>query len=229
MAFRGFFALVGAVCVIAWSGVAMAEADPSHSGDLLSLRGIGGFSGVGDTDVINGGTTVERNVDDLVGGFSLALGYDFSKKGLPFRGEIEYAYRVRFDYDIRIFGGTNADFENNLSTQSVLASLYYDFWQSGNYAPFVGFGLGWARNTSDVEQTKLVGGIKEKSEESTDNFAWVLHAGVNYSLGRDWRLELAYRYSYLGDVSSGTFSDGSRVSTDTYTSHDVVIGITYAF
>ncbi len=229
MAFRAASALAGAVCAFIWANAACAEADLSHTGDLLTLRVIGGFSGVGDTDVVNGGTTVERNVDDLVGGASLSLGYDFSKKGLPFRGDIEYAYRVRFDYDIRIFGGTNADFENNLSTHSVLANLYYDFWTYGKFSPYVGFGLGWARNTSDVEQTKLIGGTKETREESTDNFAWALHAGVNYRLGRNWRFECAYRYSYLGDISSGTFSDGSRVSTDTFTSHDVILGVTYAF
>jgi opacity protein-like surface antigen len=208
---------------------ASAQSEESHSGDLLALRLIGGLSGVGDTAVNTTGTIIEKNSDDDVGAISVALGYDWSKKGMPFRSELEYSYRFRFDYDVRVSGGTDSDFENNVSTHSLMANFFYDFETGTRFTPFVGFGLGWVRNVADSEQTKLFGGAKQTREVATDNFGWSLHAGVLWRLGRDWRVEGAYRYVDLGEINVGPFGDGAIVQTASYTSHDVILGVLYAF
>ena len=208
---------------------ASAEADRSHSGDILAVRLIGGFSGVGKSAVNDAGTIIEKNSDDQVAVAAVALGYDWSKKGLPFRSEIEYGYRIRFDYDVRVFGGTDSDFESNVSTHTLAAHIYYDIETGTRFTPFVGVGVGWAHNVADTEQTRLIGGAKESHETATDNFTWSLHAGLHWRLGRDWRFEMAYRYTDLGEINAGPFSDGATVTIDSYTSHDVVFGILYAF
>lgn len=118
------------------------------------------------------GPLIEYNTDDLVAGLGIALGYDWSVKGLPLRSEIAFHYRFRFDFDTRIDDGSSGDgFENNLSTNAVLINLFYDIDLGPDWRPFVGLGVGWARNTSDVRRTPLLAGASEDREDTSDNLA----------------------------------------------------------
>lgn len=222
-------AALAAALLLAGAHDGQAGADESHTGDLLAVRLIGGVSSFGDTTATNAGTIVNKHSEDLVGTASIALGYDWSKKGLPFRSELEYGYRFRFDYDLRVLGGTNSDFEQNVSSHVVMANVYYDFDTDTRLTPYLGFGIGWARHVSESEQIKLIGSATESREDETDNFAWSLQAGILWRLGQDWRAEAAYRYVNLGETANGPFGDGTRVENDSYTSHDIVLGIVYAF
>ena len=229
MPFRLFCAALAAGAAALLPAHASADAEKPHTGDVLAVRLIGGLSDFGETDVSNGGTLIDKHSSDHVGAGSVALGYDWSRKGLPFRSELEYAYRYRFDHDLRVFGGTDSDFERDVSSHVVMANVFYDIGTGTRFTPYVGLGVGWARHVAAAEQSKLLGGPKETRDDTTDNLAWSLHAGILYRLGRDWHLEAAYRYVDFGEVSSGPFSDGTTVGTDSYTSHDLVLGILYAF
>ena len=209
---------------------ASAAITAERSGDYLAVRAIGGISTVDGITENASGPLTENNTDDLVGGLGIALGYDFSAKGLPFRTEIAYYYRFRFDFDTRINDGVSGDgFENNLSTHAVLVNLFYDIDLGPNWKPFVGLGVGWARNVSDVVRTPLIAGPSEQREDTNDNFAWTAGLGVAYRLSDAWRLELAYRYIDLGAVDIGPFSNGTVVEAEDYVSHDVVLGVRYRF
>jgi len=198
----------------------------SHSGDYLTLLMMGGVAKVDDVSVTGGGLE-ERNTDDTTLGLGVALGYNWAKKGLPIRSEIEYHYRIRFDFDTRVPGVTG--FENQLETHAVFVNGYYDWGGARAWALFVGGGIGWAQNVSVVDRTPI---NFEKPSERTDtsnNFAWNLGLGVIWSFATNWDAEFKYRYVSLGEVVSGRHTGGRTITAESYTSHDLIIGITYRF
>ena len=200
--------------------------DPSHSGDYLSFLMIGSVSKVEDVST-SSGTLQERNTDDSTAAPGVAIGYNWAKKGLPFRSELEYHYRVRFDFDTRIIGTDG--YENQLSTHAILLNAYYDHQLSKTLALFGGGGIGWAQNVSDMNRTSLNGGAGGDRIDREDNFAWNLAVGTIWSYSSDWDIEFRYRFIDLGEVSSGPHPDSTTISADEYTAHDVIIGFNYRF
>ena len=71
------------------------------------------------------------------------------------------------------------------------------------------------------------------TDKTTTNFAWALHAGVSYDVTPQIVVDLAYRYSDLGNVQSGvvTTFDGaasySGVHIKDVTSNDLLFGVRY--
>ena len=198
----------------------------SHSGDYLSFLMIGGASKV-DGVTTSSGTLELRNDADEVAALGFALGYTWAKKGVPIRTEIEYHYRARFDFDTRVTG--SAGYENQLSTHSVLVNAYGDYQLNDRWAVFAGGGLGWAQNVSDVARVPTGGGAKTERVDRKNNFAWNTALGVIWSFAQNWGAEFRYRYIDLGEVESGPHSDGTIIKAQRYTSHDLIIGITYRF
>ncbi|MGB0632317.1 MAG: outer membrane protein [Alphaproteobacteria bacterium] len=204
-----------------------ARTTSAHSGDYLTFLMIGSVAKLDDVTATGGGTLQKRNTDDTTAAPGLVIGYNWAKKGLPVRSEIEYHYRVRFDFDTRVVG--TAGYENQLSTHAVLVNAYYDYQLSNTWALFGGGGIGWAQNVSDVSRTAQNGGVSSERTDTTDNFAWNLAIGAIWSFAENWDMEFKYRYISLGEVSSGPHTDGATIKADSYTAHDVIIGITYRF
>jgi len=220
---------VAVLSVLALASTASAQSSPtssSHSGDYLSFLMIGGASKVDDVTT-SSGTLELRNDADEVAALGFALGYNWAKKGVPIRTEIEYHYRARFDFDTRVTG--SAGYENQLSTHSVLVNAYGDYQLNDRWAVFAGGGLGWAQNVSDVARVPTGGGAKTERVDRKNNFAWNTALGVIWSFAQNWDAEFRYRYIDLGEVESGPHSDGTIIKAQSYTSHDLIIGITYRF
>ncbi|MCH7729106.1 MAG: hypothetical protein IH991_21880, partial [Planctomycetes bacterium] len=95
-----------------------------------------------DVSINGSGTLSEKSGDQELLGFAVSLGYDWSKKGLPFRSELEYTYRPRFDFDTRVRAGTDSDFENNVSSHMVTANVFYDIKTQTRSTPYIGVGIG---------------------------------------------------------------------------------------
>ena len=230
MNFRGAgaAALLCAVTVVLSTETTLAQrASSSHSGDYLTFLMVGGVAKVDDLSVISNGKLLERNTEDTTLALGVALGYNWAKKGLPIRSEIEYHYRIRFDFDTRVFD--QAGYENNLETHAVFVNTYYDREVSNSWTLFGGGGIGWAQNVSVVKRTPI--GFEAASErtDSSQNFAWNLGLGVSWSFAKDWDAEFKYRYISLGEVVSGPHTSGRTIIADRYTSHDLIFGITYRF
>jgi opacity protein-like surface antigen len=198
----------------------------SNSGDYLSVLLIGGVSAVDDVTT-SAGTLQLRNDADEVGAMGLTLGYNWAKKGLPIRSEIEYHYRARFDFDTRVLG--SAGYENQLSTHALIANVYADYQMNDRWALFAGGGLGWAQNVSDVARVPIGGGAKTELVTRKDNFTWNATLGVIWSFAKNWDAEFRYRYIDLGEVESGPHIDGTTIRAKSYTSHDLILGLTYRF
>jgi opacity protein-like surface antigen len=224
---RGFF--LGAVFLNVLGIVCASAEAGGRTGDYIAFRGIGGYSMVDGVAETSGGSLEIRNDTDIVGGMAIVIGYDWAGKGMPLRTELEYHRRFRMDFDTRVTGGTNAGFENQLPSDVVLVNVFYDSKPLGNFQPYIGAGLGWARNVSEVDRVPLSGASKEEREDAKHNFAWALMFGVMYQISETWQFEVGYRYIDLGEVESGPFQDGTVMTADDYVSHDLILGLVYRF
>lgn len=176
------------------------------------------------------------------------------------RGDITYDHR--FDADVN---GTLADPNAPLpgyrhfkfSSDVVLANLYYDFDMGGRFTPYVGAGLGWARNkttTGTVTPLDPCGCYGSVDAGSTNHVAGALMAGATWRLngrqtvvsggstkdgpvyaetGRGLYLDAGYRFLYLGKVATGPDRDdvgnivGRDPTVDSLHAHEFRVGLRY--
>jgi opacity protein-like surface antigen len=118
-----------------------------------------------------------------------------------------------------------------------LANAYFDLGTWWCLTPFVGAGVGFARNTIHDFQDigTSVGSVAFGETTSKWNFAWALHAGLAYKVTPGFTVELAYRYLDLGDAESGdlvTYLGGNAVNNPMLfrdiTSHDFKLGVRWS-
>jgi len=106
-----------------------------------------------------------------------------------------------------------ADFYHaDLSSIVGLLNGYADLGTWYGITPYVGAGVGFARNTmsglSDVSVITSLGPTTSSSggyavDHSRWNFAWALMAGLSFDVTQNLKLDLGYRYLDLGKFTSG--------------------------
>lgn len=116
-----------------------------------------------------------------------------------------------------------------------LANAYWDIATWCGFTPYVGAGIGFA--TLTVEGLKDVNvpasSVFFGGSNTTTNFAWAIHAGLAYEVTPDFAIDLAYRYTDLGNAKSGTATayDGSSsysgLEIRDITSNDLLLGVRY--
>ena len=94
-----------------------------------------------------------------------------------------------------------------------LANLYYDFDMRSRFTPYLGVGLGFARNTTTAGSINIIGcdtgptGAPNCAANfdgaAKTNAAGALMAGFSAKLGDRWSLDAGYRFLYLGDAHTG--------------------------
>ncbi|MEQ8603877.1 MAG: outer membrane beta-barrel protein [Marivibrio sp.] len=205
-----------------------AHAQSAREGGYVGLRLIGGMSEAQDLSQTGfTGSLVENNVEDPTAAAGFLAGYRFDE--LPLRVEGELHHRFRMDLDVRDNAAPGFGYENNLSSTVALVSAAWELRLDGPFTPFLGAGVGWARNASDVERTNISTGAKTSTSESVDNLALGVQAGSSYEISRHWGLELAYRYLNMGEVDTGATAGGESVSADSYVTHDLNLSLLYRF
>lgn len=207
---------------------APAFAQDGSSGFYVGIRGIGSIAQVDDVSSSGfvGAETVE-NDDDKVVGVGGIVGYRW--QDLPLRTEIEGSYRFRFDMDVRDQGAPVIDYESNVSTTSVLLNVFLEWRNESDFTPFVGGSVGWARNSAENDRVTLGTAAHESDDTDKDNLAWGAIAGVDWLFLDDVSAQLAYRFINLGDVDAGSFSGGDSIDADDYTSHEILLSVSYWF
>jgi opacity protein-like surface antigen len=174
--------------------------------------------------------------------FGLGIGYYFND-WLRFDATGEYRSRANFHGTQVITSGGGVITDEYTASKSewlFLLNGYVDLGTWSGITPFVGAGVGTARNTISSFQdicTVCVGpGVAFGDTFSKWNFAWALHAGLAYKVTRNFTLEFAYRYVDLGDAASGdlyTYLGGNAVVNPMefhhLTSHDLKLGLRFNF
>ena len=142
-----------------------------------------------------------------------AVGYDFGM----FRAEGEIGYRKNDIDEFSALGGS-ASGDGDFDALSLMANGYLDLENQTAFTPYIGAGIGYATvSANDIS----VGGI-DVGDEDDSVFAYQLGVGVGYSATESLIVEIAYKYFATSDPD---FEDTEAE----YDSHNILIGIRYAF
>lgn len=184
--------------------------------------GAGAFAGVGIGYQFNGWLRTDLTAE-----------YRFSKGFKVFD-------RIDFVGAGGVPGVTHETTHGDFTSAVLLLNGYVDFGTWWGITPFVGAGVGFARNMlsgfSDTSLTTIAGVTTPSGGWSGNgdktNFAWALHAGLGYSVTPNLKLEAAYRYLNLGEAVTGTLNcfcgqTFSPLKVKEIDSHDIKIGFRY--
>jgi opacity protein-like surface antigen len=131
--------------------------------------------------------------------------------------------------------GTN-EYTADLVSWIGLANVYIDLVTWRGLTPYVGGGVGLAYvDVTGFKDVNVPAGsvFYGDKDTSTTNFAWALYAGVSFDVTDQFTLDLAYRYTDLGDARTGraTAYDGSSsyngLEINDITSHDLLLSARY--
>jgi opacity protein-like surface antigen len=152
--------------------------------------------------------------------FDLGIGYQVNN-WLRFDVTGEYRGGSHFQslYVLNDAGNTGtgpiqlADFyRGDISSWVGLVNGYLDMGTWSGVTPYIGAGVGLARNTlsgmTDQGVVTAIGGAASPSggyfnDGSKFNFAWALMTGLDFNVTQNLKLELGYRFLDLGKYSSG--------------------------
>jgi opacity protein-like surface antigen len=171
------------------------------------------------------------------------------------RGDITWDHRFETDVTGRT---SEAPFPGGrrfgLSSDVLLANLYYDFKRGSHVTPYIGAGIGAVRHSSSTgvvipDPCGCSGDILEKDRW---NFAAALMAGITIDFGgrttyggsikdapvvetrNRWHLDAGYRFLYLGEARSGDIvanpGPGPTIAGDKVkdiTAHELRLGLRY--
>jgi opacity protein-like surface antigen len=216
------------------------------------LRGDIGFS----TEISNnfhedGLVPAPTSVQNAASGFEtagiyrLGVGYQFNSW---FRADITGEYRTPAtwsSFDIANSGGTLIPEHVTLEKSAfvALANVYADLGTWWCITPFIGAGAGFAGiKLSNFQETaiaslnpltgaNLINANNFAPDQTQWNFAWALHAGLDYKVTPNFSVELAYRYLNMGSAQSGAIvgflnnAQGTTFHIDNIYSHDVTLGL----
>jgi opacity protein-like surface antigen len=160
----------------------------------------------------------------------VAIGYDLSEammKGL--RVELEGTYRhnngngpISAGSTTFSSGGTSTvALGTDVVTWALMANVWYDFDIGSKLKPYVGGGIGWARN-------KLVPELTVISTVENEDLAWQLGAGFNYQISPSAAIGLGYRYMDSGEQGSFTSFFGNTVNVGDVSHQDVMLNFNFS-
>jgi opacity protein-like surface antigen len=169
--------------------------------------------------------------------FGVGFGYD---TGHYFRFDITGEYRGDATFvandSYQTFGPATNQYNADIQSWVGLANAYVDLGTWHCVTPYIGGGVGFASidvmGLTDVNVP--TGGVAFATDHTETNFAWALYAGLSYKVTPGLTLDLAYRYTDLGDAVSGTrtaydFSGTAKgIEINDITSNDVMLSVRWA-
>ena len=162
------------------------------------------------------GTLNKIDGSSIVGG---GVGYRFTS-GL--RGDVLLAYRGFYALDDKTF---EADYHANITSTTLMVNGYYDF-TVGSVRPYIGAGIGLARNETDtLVQDFRLGFANTFAGASREDTAVALMAGVGIPYA-GWTLDIGYRYIDLGkfETSNRAAFGVSSGHTGKLSAHEFTLG-----
>ena len=129
-------------------------------------------------------------------------------------------------------GGTQ---QFNVTSDVVLANLYYDFTGRAGFNPYLGVGLGWAANHAmSGSSTDTCGCTTTIDSATANNVAWALMAGVTKELDHGFSVDVGYRFLDVGSAHTGNVFNNvglgytnSALTTSSLYSNEIRVGIRY--
>jgi opacity protein-like surface antigen len=162
------------------------------------------------------------------GGYSAAFGEDIKDNYLVDAGvgcyltdHLRADLTVGYRSTTKLRDGFNS-LSAKLTSYNAMINGYFDLGDFGAITPYVGAGIGVARNR--VHSIDLPAG---QSAGTNTSLAWALHAGASFQLSDNVSLDASYRYIDLGKTKSSSAVD--PVAVEKIRAHDVRIGLRINF
>ena len=171
------------------------------------------------------GNSASSKFDREAGAVGIAAGYNWMDGDLPLRTELEYMYTGDYKYK---YSDSNATLTDKITLQTLMLNVYWDFYNSTSFTPYVNAGAGAAW----VQEKFSASTVGAPSSKTTTNFAFNVGAGVGWSLTESVILDLAYRYDYYGDGKKVTAtSTGVNLESQVKNigTHKALLGLRYQF
>lgn len=169
--------------------------------------------------------------NDLDGfGTSPLFGVGVGFSPLPFlRTDVTLSYRSDYSGSATetISPGVTGSAKSDIKSLVGMLNAYYDFPTIINVKPYVGGGVGFARNELG-DTTVTVGGATATIGGSTKTqFAWQLGGGVAFSVAPAIALDIAYHYLDAGKFETASFA--GTTASGRLRAHEVTAGIRVGF
>lgn len=168
--------------------------------------------------------------------------------GRGFRGDVTYEWRGNTDFSAVSTNCCNSATTFSMRSQVMMANIYYDFRPNERFNPYVGAGIGAARNeTSGGLYSPNPCGCAPYEGKTQWNLAWALMAGVSMRLDRGTtyhggikdsvsytepgrlHLDMGYRYINLGDAVNGpnSWNGIAGPKAGNIDAHELRVGLRY--
>jgi opacity protein-like surface antigen len=138
-----------------------------------------------------------------VAGGALAVGYNFAARlRVPVRVELEVAARGAAGKSKEGVDASGMRWKSKytMNLTTLFWNVYYDIYTGTPFTPYVGAGLGWAINSSQIDEdfsSSTVYG-HARADSLTVALAGNLGAGVSWSFSERIAVDLGYRYIAAG-------------------------------
>ena len=157
-------------------------------------------------------------------GAGVGLGRTFSLGAVPMRAVLDGSLNFRHDTDVdALFPGGSTEYQANLRTWDIRLSLLADILQFGWGRFYVGGGIGAALVETDVDIADSPVSVQNSEWKASPSF----EAGIVFD-GFSRRIipEVSYRFRWIGDLESGRFPTGEKLSYENFHVHDLMFGFT---
>ena len=132
------------------------------------------------------------------------------------------AYHLN-DVDEFSAGGSSVTGDGTVSALSLMANGYYDFGSRKSLlVPYLGIGVGYALVDADVSALGV-----QVVDDSAGVLAYQFMAGLGFNISPNTTLTAGYRYFATADPEYDSVS--ATAFDSEYQSHDVMLGIRFAF
>lgn len=224
---RSIFAIMAAIGVAGWSFAATAQSAPPNY--YVRLDTGGSFSR-------NAGKNLQADV-----GSSPIVGLGIGARLLPsLRTDLTVSYRPGYSFsatDTTFSPGTTLIAKGDVKTLAVLINAYYDFPAIAGFTPYVGGGVGLARNDIGKSTITTTTGLPVATidGDTSTHFAWQVGAGVSYAISTAVTLDIGYRYFDAGEGKSADTGTVLGVPATGLTNrgdvraHEVQVGLRIGF
>ena len=207
---------------------------------ITAKGGISKSMDTGVTDLTNATPTVFLLEDnDLGTGWAggLSVGKYLTNK---FRMELEFTRRGGLEYNALNSDPSNFFYEKaHISSNALFVNGLYDFQpfsvKSSSITPYIGGGIGIARNKMGMQKEIYSGGLLDTwNSNSISSFAYKLSVGTLVSFTEKVSLDLNYQYVNLGDFKGRVESNSGYIYTrgihgGEIKTQELMVGLQYKF
>jgi len=185
--------------------------------------------GIGTGELIAGfvdGRLREGRLDDGVAG----LGLRIEREYVRWHFGLALAWRYRTDWDLTATTPSISSITNvfsDVETRSATLEVGRHWWRGQNRLAF-DVGAGLVRNRIESEYLErevpgVRGQLRFEAKETPRDLAWNLTLSWHRPLNDRWQFGVRYRYSNLGDFSTGDFVERPAELSARHRSHDVIL------